>query len=105
MQIGGSRLKRRPRITIPIMDMKSAKSSASVQGSIAAFAAYGIWGLFPLYWKRLESAEPLQILSHRIFWAGLFCLLLLSARGVGSMKSSIWLKIEKSYRSSSPLRL
>ena len=81
MQAGRSRLKRRPRITIPIMDMKNAKNSASVQGSIAAFAAYAIWGLFPLYWKRLESIEPLQILSHRVFWAGLFCLLLLSARG------------------------
>ncbi len=81
MQTDGSRLKPRPRITIPFMDMKSSKSSASVKGSIAAFAAYGIWGLFPLYWKRLESTEPLQILSHRVFWAGLFCLLLLSARG------------------------
>jgi chloramphenicol-sensitive protein RarD len=41
-------------------------------GTAAAFAAYGLWGLFPLYWKRLAGVESLQILCHRIVWAAVF---------------------------------
>ncbi len=53
----------------------------SLRGTLAAFGAYGIWGLFPLYWKQLSSVESLQILTHRIFWAALFCLVILAAKG------------------------
>jgi chloramphenicol-sensitive protein RarD len=49
-------------------------------GTAAAFAAYGMWGLFPLYWKSLQSVEPLQILGHRIVWAALFVLALLALK-------------------------
>jgi chloramphenicol-sensitive protein RarD len=62
------------------MDIKDNGKSA-IKGTLAAFAAYGMWGIFPLYWKQLESVEPSQIISHRILWAGLFCVLLLAARG------------------------
>ena len=57
------------------------KMKASVRGTIAAFGAYGMWGLFPLYWKQLSSVEPLQILAHRILWAAVFCLVILAAKG------------------------
>jgi len=63
------------------MGMKSKNNSSSVKGTVAAFVAYGMWGLFPLYWKQLESVGTFQILAHRIFWAGLFCLLLMALRG------------------------
>jgi len=56
-------------------------TKASVRGTLAAFGAYGMWGLFPLYWKQLSSVEPLQILTHRIFWAAVFCLVILAAKG------------------------
>ena len=56
-------------------------TKASVRGTLAAFGAYGMWGIFPLYWKQLSSVEPLQILTHRIFWAAVFCLILLVAKG------------------------
>jgi len=32
-------------------------------------AAYLCWGLFPLYWKLLRPATPLEILAHRIVWS------------------------------------
>ena len=32
-------------------------------------AAYGIWGLFPLYWKLVQHVPALQILGHRIVWS------------------------------------
>jgi chloramphenicol-sensitive protein RarD len=50
------------------------------QGLFAAIGAYGLWGIFPLYWKLLSSVLPLQILAHRILWAAVFCLMLLLAR-------------------------
>ena len=32
-------------------------------------AAYGIWGLFPLYWGLLKPAGALEILAHRVIWS------------------------------------
>jgi chloramphenicol-sensitive protein RarD len=32
-------------------------------------AAYGIWGLFPLYWGLLKPAGALEILAHRVVWS------------------------------------
>ncbi len=55
-------------------------------GTVAAFAAYVMWGLFPVYWKRLSGVESLQILGHRIVWAAAFTLIALTAtRKLGSL--------------------
>jgi chloramphenicol-sensitive protein RarD len=32
-------------------------------------AAYAIWGLFPIYWKQLESVPAAQVIAHRIAWS------------------------------------
>lgn len=32
-------------------------------------AAYGLWGLFPLYWKLLARVPALEVLAHRISWS------------------------------------
>src|SRR5512135_3542053 len=45
------------------------------RGVLYAIGAYMMWGLFPLYWKQLESIPALQIIGHRIGWS--FILLLL----------------------------
>ena len=63
------------------MSEKDDEAKSSLRGTLAAFGAYGIWGFFPLYWKQLSSVESLQILFHRIFWAAIFCLVLLAAKG------------------------
>ena len=31
--------------------------------------AYGLWGLFPLYWSLLASAGALETLAHRMIWS------------------------------------
>ena len=48
------------------------------RGTVFAFAAYGIWGLFPLYFDALKPAGPWEILAHRILWTLLFCVILLA---------------------------
>ena len=47
------------------------------RGYAFAFAAYGLWGLVPLYWKLLRPAGPVEILGHRILWSVVFTGLLL----------------------------
>lgn len=45
-----------------------------------ALAAYGFWGISPAYFKWVEFAEPLEILAHRIVWAFVLLVLLVSVR-------------------------
>ena len=53
------------------------------RGTLLGFAAYGIWGLFPLYFDALEPAGAWEILAHRILWTLAFCVIvLLVARDV-----------------------
>ena len=47
------------------------------KGTILGFAAYGLWGLFPLYFDALRPAGAWAILAHRILWTLLFCAILL----------------------------
>ena len=46
------------------------------RGFLLGAAAYGMWGLFPLYWPLLEPAGAVEILAHRIFWSLAVMLLL-----------------------------
>ncbi|URM90118.1 EamA family transporter RarD [Streptomyces sp. MRC013] len=38
-------------------------------GLLYGVGAYGIWGLFPLYWPLLEPAGAVEILAHRMAWS------------------------------------
>ncbi|MGC9668217.1 EamA family transporter RarD [Planosporangium sp. 12N6] len=49
------------------------------RGYVFGFAAYMIWGFFPLYWKQLADAGPIEILAHRIVWSAVFVTVLLLA--------------------------
>lgn len=49
-------------------------------GVLAAWFAYGIWGLFPLYFHALRPAGATEILAHRILWTLVVCLLVLALR-------------------------
>ncbi|NOR50568.1 MAG: EamA family transporter RarD [Desulfuromonadales bacterium] len=49
-------------------------------GVIYGLAAYFIWGFFPVFFKALEGASPLEIVSHRIFWSVVFLFVLVTLR-------------------------
>lgn len=51
------------------------------RGSAYVFAAYGIWGLFPLYFAAMAPAGAWEILAHRIVWSLVFCAGILVVRG------------------------
>lgn len=42
--------------------------SASRRGLAYGIAAYGLWGIAPLYWKLLAGVSPVEILAHRVVW-------------------------------------
>lgn len=42
------------------------------RGYLYGIAAFGLWGLFPLYWKLLEPSGAVEILAHRIVWSVVF---------------------------------
>jgi chloramphenicol-sensitive protein RarD len=48
-------------------------------GVASGLAAYGLWGLFPLYFPLLEPAGGLEIVAHRVIWSLLFVAVLLTA--------------------------
>ena len=47
-------------------------------GVFFGIGAYGLWGLFPLYFSELAPAAPLEVLAHRIVWSVLVIVLLLA---------------------------
>ena len=34
--------------------------------------AYGVWGLFPLYFALLDSVSPMEVVAHRVVWSLVF---------------------------------
>ena len=44
-------------------------SKASTRGVIYGIAAYGLWGLIPLYFKAVADVAPPEVLAHRAFWS------------------------------------
>lgn len=38
-------------------------------GLLNGFAAYGMWGLVPLFWQLLDSSGAVEILAHRMVWS------------------------------------
>ncbi|MFF0226035.1 EamA family transporter RarD [Streptomyces sp. NPDC004629] len=50
-------------------------------GLLNGFAAYGMWGLVPLFWPLLKPAGAMEILAHRMVWSlALVAVLLLVVR-------------------------
>jgi chloramphenicol-sensitive protein RarD len=39
------------------------------KGILYGLAAYGLWGLLPVYWKWLHAVPAPELLSHRIVWS------------------------------------
>jgi len=51
------------------------------RGILFGIGAYGIWGLFPIYWKWLQHVPALELLSHRIVWSFVIMLAVMTITG------------------------
>jgi len=49
-------------------------------GVILSLIAYTLWGVFPVYFKWVETVAPFEVLAHRIVWAVPFGALIIMAR-------------------------
>ncbi|MGD9705441.1 MAG: EamA family transporter RarD [Acidimicrobiia bacterium] len=54
--------------------------SEARRGALAGVLAYGLWGLFPLYFHHTAPATPVEVLFHRMVWTLLVVAIWLSAR-------------------------
>ena len=52
------------------------------QGVLYGLAAYGSWGVFPLYFRLLNRSGAVEIVLHRVLWSMLICLALVAALGL-----------------------
>jgi chloramphenicol-sensitive protein RarD len=57
------------------------------KGTLSGIGAYTLWGLFPIYWRLLESVPAIQILAHRIVWSLVFVAGILVVQ-----KDLVWMK-------------
>ena len=44
-------------------------STPAKHGIVYAIAAYGLWGLIPLYFKAVAGVAPVEVLAHRALWS------------------------------------
>lgn len=49
--------------------MNPSAPPASRSGLLYGLAAYGLWGLIPLYFKAVADVAPLEVLAHRGLWS------------------------------------
>lgn len=66
------------------MDTRISSRNSGIRYAAAAF---GAWGILPLYWRMLNHIPAGQILAHRIFWSFIFVSILLS---VSSRWKEVW---------------
>jgi chloramphenicol-sensitive protein RarD len=50
----------------PTADVGGARGRSGSSGLLAGVAAYGIWGLFPLYFRELHGISPWEIAGFRV---------------------------------------
>ncbi|GAA3699464.1 EamA family transporter RarD [Zhihengliuella alba] len=72
--------------TPPVPDPPSGgrppRSEQSV-GLLSGTAAYGLWGILPLYFVLVSAADPVEIVASRVLWSLLFCGLLIAVTRQG----------------------
>ncbi len=58
---------------------RQCRAPSMHSGIVYAILAFAAWGLFPLYFHRIQAVPPLEVVLHRSVWSLLFVLLLLAA--------------------------
>ncbi len=56
------------------------KNNNSKNGLFAGFAAYGLWGVFPLFFRLLDGVGAPIIVAHRVIWSLVFVGIILKAQ-------------------------
>ena len=62
----------------PLSPQAAAQRRAQA-GLFYGLAAYGLWGIMPIYFKWLQAVPSIDIVAHRIVWSLLVLVLLVTA--------------------------
>src|SRR3954468_18741683 len=49
------------------------------RGVLYGIGAYALWGIFPLYFRLLESSGAVEVVVHRVLWSLLVCAVVVAA--------------------------
>lgn len=55
-------------VNAPLTDQAAADARARA-GLLFGLAAYGLWGVMPIYFKLLQAVPSIDIVAHRIVWS------------------------------------
>ncbi|MCL6741138.1 EamA family transporter RarD [Sphingomonas sp. RB56-2] len=55
-------------MNVPLTDQADADARARA-GLLFGLAAYGLWGVMPIYFKLLKAVPSIDIVAHRIVWS------------------------------------
>ncbi len=50
-------------------------------GVLFALSSYVLWGLFPLYFRLINTVDAFEIIGHRIVWSFAFIMVILAVKG------------------------
>ena len=64
---------------------ENRQQSVTRAGLLYGLAAYGWWGLVPLYFKQIAHLPPAEVLAQRIVWSLLFLVVLLGLQGTAAL--------------------
>jgi chloramphenicol-sensitive protein RarD len=65
-------------------------NSDARRGVLYGIGAYGLWGIFPLYFRLLERSGALEVVLHRVLWSLLVCLAVVAAvRGWAELRAAL----------------
>jgi len=66
------------------------EARAARAGVFYGLAAYGAWGVFPLYFKLIRAASPAEILAHRTIWSFVLLFAIVAFRGrLGAIRPAL----------------
>ena len=59
-------------------------------GMAFGLAAYGLWGVLPIYFEAIRAVPPVDIVAHRILWSlPVLALLVVLGGGAGKVRSAL----------------
>lgn len=61
--------------------MTASQHADSRAGLFYGVAAYGLWGVMPLYFRAVTGVQPAEMLAHRILWSVVLLVVLIAALG------------------------
>lgn len=68
------------------MEERDHSEHSHRQGLGAAIAAYGLWGLLPIFFRLLHHVGPVEVVAQRVLWSLILITLLIAARtGMGAL--------------------